>query len=966
LGLLRHEKLTPSTISYAGSVCREGVRRSFDSEAVESKWLERWQSAGVYEARRGRPGDKKFFLHFAYPGISGFLHVGHLRGFSYSDVFCRYRRMTGHHVLFPAGFHASGIPSVGLARKVERGDPATLEYLRSNGTPEDVIPRLKDPKFVVEYFGRVYAEDYWRRFGYLIDWRTLCTTIDPGYNRFIQWQFRRLERKGLLTVKPHHGPHCPLDGAVAVDASETDISKGGQAEINEYTLLKFALPDGAILPCATLRPETVYGVTNLWIRPDGPYVRVRVGNETWVVSTLAAEKLRGQREDVAPTAENVSSAAVIGQSATNPFTGAQVPVLPAPFVDPGRATGVVMSVPAHAPYDWQALHEIRPDLQPIVIIRHPKAQGVPAEEAVRKHGVKSQADQAALDAATEEVYADEFHGGEMLPNTNRLAGLKVSEAKAEIKSILEQIGQHATFQDFSEDVVCRCGRPVYVRRIPDQWFVKYSDAALTDESKRHAQTMTIFPAEYQRDMPAVLDWFGDRACIRKGSWLGTEFPFKPGWIIEPISDSTFYPAYYIVSPYVAAGQLKPEDLTDAFFDHVFLGEGRPLTPVWGEVRQDFDYWYPVDINLGGKEHKTVHFPPYVMNHVALLEGPNAAKRPKGIFVNWWVTQKAGQKISKSKGGAEPIPNAAKKYSVDGMRLYYCHVSSAHVDLEWDPDIVLDYRARVARIFQFVADLADSAAGASPAGVDEWLREAWASRLRVAREAFDAYDLRTACNQLYFEFYNDLQWWVRRGGARSPGAQAVVDDWVRSLGPVTPFLAEELHEVLGGARLVAASDFPETTAAAGPDGARAREEYLRAVLDDIHSIVRVTQIKPKRIVVHTAPRWKLRAQEAVLEAARAGQRNPGDVIKRLLADPDLKPHGKDIPAFVQRAMKDATGRSDEVRGALDEFEVLAQARDFLARELESAVEVYRADDAAAPDPGKKRNVAAPRKPALYVE
>jgi len=940
------------------------MRRVFESEPIEQKWLERWQKAHVYDAHRGAPGERKFLLHFAYPGISGYLHVGHLRGFSYSDVFCRYKRMTGHHVLFPAGFHASGIPSVGLARKVERGDPDTLEYLRNNGCPPEVIETLKDPQGVVDYFSRVYADDYWRRFGYLIDWRTLCTTVDPGYKRFIQWQFKRLEKRGLLVVKPHHGPHCPLDGAVAVDPSETDISKGGHAEINEYTLLKFRLDDGAVLPCATLRPETVYGVTNLWINPGGDYVRVRVGDETWIVAAAAAEKLRGQRDDVAPQATPEDPARLLQQAAANPFTGAKAPILPAPFVDPNRASGVVMSVPAHAPYDWQALHEIRPDVQPIVIIRNPKAKGVPAEEAVKKHGVTSQADKTALDAATEEVYADEFHGGEMLPNTNRLAGLKVSDAKAEIKAILEQLGQFATLQDFSEDVVCRCGRKVVVRRIPDQWFVQYSDGPLTEESKRHAASMKIYPAEYQRDMPSVLDWFGDRACIRKGSWLGTEFPFKPGWIIEPISDSTFYPAYYIVAPYVNDHRLKTDDLTDAFFDFVFLGEGKAQTRLWDEVRQDFDYWYPVDINLGGKEHKTVHFPPYVMNHVALLEGANAAKRPRGIFVNWWVTQKAGQKISKSKGGAEPIPNAAKKYSVDGMRLYYCHVSSAHVDLEWDPDIVLDYRARVARVFQFVSDLADSQATASPPGVDEWLRDTWAARVRVARDAFEAYDLRTACNQLYFEFYNDLQWWVRRGGRRSPAAQAVLDAWVRSLGPVTPFLAEELHELLGAERLVVQSAFPEPDAAAGANGVQAREDFLRAVLDDIHSIVRVTQIKPKRVVVHTAPRWKVRAHAAVLEAVRAGQRNPGDVIKRLLADPDLKAHGKDVPAFVQRVMKDA--RAEEAPAHVDEFDVLASAREFLARELESAVEVYRADDADAPDPGKKRNVAAPRKPALYVE
>src|SRR5688572_18928240 len=125
------------------------MRERTDWETLERKWLERWDRSRVYDAARGSASDKKFFLHFAYPGISGYLHVGHLRGFTYSDVFCRYKRMTGHRVLFPAGFHASGIPSVGLARKVERGDPDTLEYLARNGCPPEQIPKLRDPQEVV-------------------------------------------------------------------------------------------------------------------------------------------------------------------------------------------------------------------------------------------------------------------------------------------------------------------------------------------------------------------------------------------------------------------------------------------------------------------------------------------------------------------------------------------------------------------------------------------------------------------------------------------------------------------------------------------------------------------------------------------------------------------------------------------------------------------------------------------------
>ncbi|MDG6220359.1 MAG: class I tRNA ligase family protein, partial [Candidatus Thermoplasmatota archaeon] len=104
---------------------------------VEEKWQRRWAEAKLGEAE---PCQKpKFFLIFAYPGVSGYLHVGHMRGFTYSDVICRYKRMRGFNVLFPVGSHATGNVSVTFAKKVRDGDPAWLQYLRDNGCPEDEI-----------------------------------------------------------------------------------------------------------------------------------------------------------------------------------------------------------------------------------------------------------------------------------------------------------------------------------------------------------------------------------------------------------------------------------------------------------------------------------------------------------------------------------------------------------------------------------------------------------------------------------------------------------------------------------------------------------------------------------------------------------------------------------------------------------------------------------------------------------
>ncbi|MCI4336926.1 MAG: class I tRNA ligase family protein, partial [Thermoplasmata archaeon] len=79
--------------------------------AREPHWQEAWAARHLATARR-EPGREKFYALVAYPGASGFLHVGHLRGLLYADALHRYHRLRGHAVFVPLGTHASGLPAV--------------------------------------------------------------------------------------------------------------------------------------------------------------------------------------------------------------------------------------------------------------------------------------------------------------------------------------------------------------------------------------------------------------------------------------------------------------------------------------------------------------------------------------------------------------------------------------------------------------------------------------------------------------------------------------------------------------------------------------------------------------------------------------------------------------------------------------------------------------------------------------
>jgi leucyl-tRNA synthetase len=937
---------------------------TYDYIAVEQKWQHHWFQENINTARKEK--QKKFFLHFAYPGVSGYLHVGHMRGFTYCDVIARYKRMTGYDVLFPAGFHASGIPSVGFAKKVERRDEDTLKLLQQNGCPDACIKKLTDPLEVVNYFSTVYIEEYWKRFGFFIDYTRVMNTISEGYKKFIQWQFHQLHDKNLLIQKPHYAPYCPNCGPVAVDKSETDVSQGGNAEILDFTVLKFTLKDGTILPAATLRPETIFGVTNMWVNPTVEYQYVKVNNETWICSEECIKKLSYQYDTVHPLKKTIRGTELIRKTCIVPEINREVPILAGTFADPTVATGIVMSVPAHAPYDWIALVESKEPIEAIKIIDVKGFGNNPAKEACDQLGIKSQTETDKLNQATDLVYKKEFHTGILNEKCGQYAGIKISEIKDTVKNDLIQKNLATTMKEFSEPVLCRCKENVMIKQIPDQWFIKYSDAQLTQESKDYAATMNIYPQEYKDELPKILDWFGDRAAIRRGSWLGTEFPYKKDWIIEPISDSTLYPAYYIISPYVNQKKISVQEMTDEFFTYVFLGIGSPKHETWKKIREDFEYWYPVDINLGGKEHKTVHFPVYIMNHVALLP---EQKRPQGIFVHWWVTQKGKEKISKSKGGAEPIVEAAITYGVDAMRLYYLHIGSPFVDIEWDPETVLKYKNRIINIWKLIGQLS-SLPDKKQKNLDTWLQSTLQRRIQKILDAFETLDLRVASNEIYFEINKDLQWYLKRGGAEKSLLRQTIRTWIALMVPITPHLAEELWATQGYQPFVSNETYPTFNPEEISEKDEVGEYLLTRVIEDINEIVKVTKMTPKKICIYTSPAWKQNLYRKALQQTQQKTFNVGQLIKETLAEPTMKPLAQEVSQFIGKIAGEIKMLNEIDRGRflipIDEKTHLSDAAAYLSDVFHCPVEIYRAEQEHLYDPAKKTRFASPLRPAIYIE
>ncbi|MDD1742937.1 MAG: class I tRNA ligase family protein, partial [Methanotrichaceae archaeon] len=440
---------------------------------IETKWQKIWAENNLFHA--DPDSRQKFFLTIPYPYLNGNLHAGHTRTFTIGDTVARYNRMKGVNVLFPMAFHATGTPIVGLSELIANRDPLIWDvYTKLHRIPEDELVELNTPEKIVDYF-RGRAKKAMQCIGYSIDWRREFTTTDIAYTKFIEWQYGILRSHGYVIKGSHPVRWCPHDMNPVEDH---DILKGEDATILDFALIKFKMDD-KVLPCATLRPETVFGVTNLWINPEVTYTIARVNEETWIVSPQALEKLSFTDRTVAGGAQ-ISGKELIGKSVINPVTGRQVIILPASFVDPDNGSGIVMSVPAHAPYDYLALTDLyntdltefglSQDLRQIEIISLIEVPGYgefPAVEAVKELNVRDQNDPKA-DEATKLVYRREFHNGILKPITGKYSGIAVSKIKDVLLRDLISQNKAEIFFEFSEmPVICRCGNRCVIMMVRD-------------------------------------------------------------------------------------------------------------------------------------------------------------------------------------------------------------------------------------------------------------------------------------------------------------------------------------------------------------------------------------------------------------------------------------------------------------------------------------------------------------------
>ena len=959
-----------------------------DWKAIESKWQKKWEDAKTYESDPD-PKRKKCFVTFPYPYMGGPLHVGHAFSSTRLDVYARYMRMKGYNVLFPWAWHWTGETVAGAAERVKIGDKMFIDALREvDEVPEEDLRRFVDPIYMANYYTQ-NGKRAVKQLGLAIDWRREfhTTSLNPAYSKFIEWQYAHLKEQGYVSLGTHPVVWCPRCESPTGDA---DRLEGEEVRPEEYVLMKFKY-DESFLPCATFRPETIYAVTNLWINPDATYVEASVSEEKWVVSKECAGKLSDQLRKVKILRE-FPGAELVGKVCRDPVDGRELLILPGSFVMPESASGLVYSVPAHAPYDWLAQRDLERNpailnkykistdavraIKPISMIKVDGFGDFPAIELVEEMNIHDQSDPKA-DEATSILYKKEFHTGILKGIAGKYAGRKISEIKNELIDDFKQKRIVALMYDLPKRVVCRCTTPCGVKIIQDQWFLRYSDQAWKQRVHGLLDKMSIYPEETRKWFHDVVDWLHDWACSRK-TGLGTPVPWSPDSIVETLSDSTIYMAYYAISKFVNQKKISADQLTVEVFDYILLGIGDPKTiatkvnldyNTLRSVREEFLYWYPVDVRNSGKDLVPNHLTFFLFHHTAIFP---AVHWPKGIGVNGFIRIE-GKPMHRSKGNFVPMLKAVEAYGADVTRCSLLLAAEGMDDPDWRAETLRDMKAKLEGFNSLARDIIRMTGASATGQLERWLLSRLQARTQRAEEAISIMKNRTALEYVFFEVWNAFRWYLRR--SEVPNAKVLKEAlsiWVRLMAPFTPHLCEEIWEAMGTNGFVVDASWPTHDPSKVDPEAEEAERVVKETMDDTSNLLKAIKIKPKKVCYFVASDWKWATYLKALERADAGKLERSELIKELVSEPSLKERAKEIASFVGKIAEQVTRMPADQRKLrislqrMNEAEVLRNAQKLYTRQFDVEIVVFSEDDPARYDPKGRSALAQPYRPAIFIE
>jgi leucyl-tRNA synthetase len=717
---------------------------------IEKKWQKIWAKNNfkIWHTKDFK-GKKIYILDmFPYPSGEG-LHVGHVEGYTGTDILSRYYRMNGYNVLHPMGWDAFGLPAENYAIKMKKN-------------PMNFVPKnIKRYKKQMIMLGLSY------------DWQREINTTDPDYYKWTQWMFLKMYEKGLVYEKAAPINFCPscktglaneevVQGKCERCGSLTEIRYLNQWHIritayadrlledldeldwpenvkemqrnwigkSEGYEVDFRIIDQEYkITVFTTRLDTIFGVTFLVLAPEHPLC-LKIAKEEYYFS------VKNYIEDVLKKPERERK--IEEEISGHPFTGEKIPIWISDYVLYSYGTGAIMGVPAHDSRDYEFAKKFNLKIIPVI---GPEKNKEPDNLPFEDYGYL--------------INSFDFNGLD-----SKTAILKIGE---ELEN--KNIGKKAVYYKLRDWVFSRqryWGEPIPLVRCPKCGIVPLKEKDLPlklPKVKSYEPTGT-----------------GESPLKNIQKWVKTKCPKCKG----PAERETHTMPQWAGSCWYYLRYIDPKNKKE-FANYKKL-----------------KYWLPVDIYVGGVEHAVLHLLYARFWHKFLYDlGLVPTKEPFKKLVNQGlILGPDHEKMSKSRGNVINPDEIVEKYGADTLRMYEMFMGPFEEVKPWDTQGIIGIHRFLNRIWELTKKIKKEKIKKEKD--QEILREL--NRLiKKVSEDIENFKFNTAISAM-MEFINFIS-----------NKKVSIETWetfVKLLFPFAPHISQEIWSLLGNKSLLDYEKWPK--------------------------------------------------------------------------------------------------------------------------------------------------------------